>query len=328
MSHFPWMLAATSLIQGALMMLLPHFSPRRYFFGITVAPEFRAGEEARAALRRYRTWVAVAMVVSVVAVIAISAWPATLDQGFVFVETLPVLVGLAAFVRERSAARRYAVQLSAVREATLSTDDDRLPAWTLLALPPFAALAAAFAYLSAHWEDIPARFAVHWGANGQANEWTTRSVRGVYGPLLFGAGMMVLMILIALAHYYGARRGPQRVVILKVFLAMVYLLGVNFIGIGHLPLMRISPLWFLIPTPLFLVAVLWLSFRAAATDPGDPTPDECWHALDIYYNPNDPALFVQKRIGFGFTFNFGNRLSWAILGGLFVGMGGLMFLLR
>jgi uncharacterized membrane protein len=30
------------------------------------------------------------------------------------------------------------------------------------------------------------------------------------------------------------------------------------------------------------------------------------------YNPRDPALFVEKRIGLGLTFNFGNRMSWIV----------------
>jgi uncharacterized membrane protein len=30
----------------------------------------------------------------------------------------------------------------------------------------------------------------------------------------------------------------------------------------------------------------------------------------IYYNPDDPALIVEKRIGIGWTLNLGNRWSW------------------
>jgi tRNA 2-thiocytidine biosynthesis protein TtcA len=30
----------------------------------------------------------------------------------------------------------------------------------------------------------------------------------------------------------------------------------------------------------------------------------------MYYNPADPAVFVERRIGFGYTLNFGNRWNW------------------
>ena len=43
------------------------------------------------------------------------------------------------------------------------------------------------------------------------------------------------------------------------------------------------------------------------------TPDRCWKK-DIYYvNGADPALFVEKRVGIGYTPNFGNPWSWVVL---------------
>ena len=33
----------------------------------------------------------------------------------------------------------------------------------------------------------------------------------------------------------------------------------------------------------------------------------------IYINPQDPALWVDKRFGIGWTLNFGNRWSWGVM---------------
>lgn len=30
----------------------------------------------------------------------------------------------------------------------------------------------------------------------------------------------------------------------------------------------------------------------------------------IYYNPDDPAFLVEKRAGFGWTLNYGNKWAW------------------
>jgi uncharacterized membrane protein len=49
---------------------------------------------------------------------------------------------------------------------------------------------------------------------------------------------------------------------------------------------------------------------------GDRTPDQCWKGGLIYYNPDDPALWVEKRFGVGWTVNCGNPRSWLLLGGL------------
>ena len=42
--------------------------------------------------------------------------------------------------------------------------------------------------------------------------------------------------------------------------------------------------------------------------------DGYWILGMIYFNPKDPALFVEKRFGIGSTVNMGNKLSWVILG--------------
>ncbi len=49
---------------GAVILLLPHFAPRQYFFAVTVPAGFRDSEAARASLRRYYTWACAALAVS------------------------------------------------------------------------------------------------------------------------------------------------------------------------------------------------------------------------------------------------------------------------
>ena len=47
--------------------------------------------------------------------------------------------------------------------------------------------------------------------------------------------------------------------------------------------------------------------------PGDGTPDSCWKLGLFYYNPGDSALFVEKRIGIGYTLNFARPVAWALM---------------
>ncbi len=68
---------------------------------------------------------------------------------------------------------------------------------------------------------------------------------------------------------------------------------------------------------LFLVGIFASvihGMRQLSTSAGDLTPDACWKGGPFYYNPNDPAVLVEKRFGFGYTLNFGNRWSWIVLG--------------
>ena len=54
--------------------------------------------------------------------------------------------------------------------------------------------------------------------------------------------------------------------------------------------------------------------QAEPTNESDNTTDQCWFlAGQIYYNPVDPVLIVEKRFGIGYTINFGNKLAWIIV---------------
>ena len=48
----------------------------------------------------------------------------------------------------------------------------------------------------------------------------------------------------------------------------------------------------------------------------DPQSDSYWKAGMFYYNPNDPAIFVAKRVGIGYTVNFANKMCWLVLAGI------------
>jgi uncharacterized membrane protein len=57
----------------------------------------------------------------------------------------------------------------------------------------------------------------------------------------------------------------------------------------------------------------YASRKDLAAPIGDRTPDECWKFGQLYFNPDDPAIWVEKRAGVGYTLNFGRPASWAIL---------------
>jgi len=54
--------------------------------------------------------------------------------------------------------------------------------------------------------------------------------------------------------------------------------------------------------------------RQPGGGPHGRSPESSWKAGVFYVNPDDPALFVPKRFGIGYTLNFAHPLSWLILG--------------
>ncbi len=204
-------------------------------------------------------------------------------------------------------------------------EDEGLPVWFLWALPPLAAPLAAMAWLCAHWDAIPARFVVHHGRGYRPDGWVTRTPLHVMGPLIFGAGLAVLMLVVALTTYYGTRKTARRAPMIGVFFTVMYLVSFIFTEVGLAPLVEI-PMWpAVVLAPMVAIGLLIYIYRKNAEPAGQPdeTPAECWNWGGIYNNPRDPAIFVAKREGFGYTLNFGNPRAIMFLAGLIGGVAAL-----
>ena len=109
----------------------------------------------------------------------------------------------------------------------------------------------------------------------------------------------------------------------------MYFVAILFTIVSLTPVVQI-PWWLLVVlTVLFLIGTLGWSYRfiSAPGRDAEATPDACWYLGQIYYNPQDPAIFVQKRLGLGYTVNFGKPVSWVLLGVFLLAIGGMVFLL-
>src|SRR5690348_12411516 len=105
----------TLAFSGALMFLLPYLSPRRYFFAITVRPDFPSSESGRSVLRRYHMELVAVVLISVAAV-----WPLAAvlpDLSTIFGMLLPFALGTVAYLIARRRVRRYSVSNPQLREA-------------------------------------------------------------------------------------------------------------------------------------------------------------------------------------------------------------------
>jgi len=318
---------AITLASLHALPLLPR--PDR-LFGVAVPREIRYGSEGRRPLRRYELkllpWTAAAFFGSV--------WlPLSWAVLWIPVASLmPLTVASWIFSRCRIEVRHFALPAPSTRQARLTDADDRLFLSVLTFVISLAILVGTGFYLHVHWDEIPARFPIHWGRNGTPNGWSTRSIAGVYGPLIFGA-IIVLFIrgILALATW-GSRRSARHPAGQIVPIVVTYVIATVFSLVGLLPV-HIAPMRELMAlhgaSVSILAIVVWLSFRRPAetgTEAGEITPEACWHGDQFYYNAHDPALFVEKRIGVGLTLNFGNRLSWIVLALILLISGGLVFL--
>ncbi|HUJ28098.1 MAG TPA: DUF5808 domain-containing protein [Myxococcales bacterium] len=171
---------------------------------------------------------------------------------------------------------------------------------------PFAILGVAALWLHAHYDELPARIPVHWNAAGQANGFVMRTPAGAGSPLILGAVLCLVMVLVKRAMS-GAEPSPLRDATLRVLLAVEYFIALLCCGV--LAAMA-SNGRLLTPVLLGSFALVLALVIFAATSlrglPQEPVRNPAaWRAGIFYYDPADPALFVPKRSGLGYTFNFG-----------------------
>ncbi len=303
-------------IVAAAILATPNTTRRGVLFGFAVPPDFRRSVEGRRSVAEFRVLVVLALIVALGAIFF--APPRFLAPVSVVGPLLILCIGAVGFARERRRVAPVAVEPLHQREADLSNVPDQLPWFVWLAPGAFVILLLAAAFLHVNWNRIPVLFPVHWGIDGQPDRWNHRNFQGVYGPLLFGTELCGWMLIMGLATWFGARRSRFRHVTLAASIGFEYMLALLFTAIAVASFVHV-PIWLFVLGPLVLVVPSVIAVARALAEPSEtvePTPNECWKAGMIYFNPNDAALFVEKRAGLGYTLNFGNRWSWVLALGL------------
>jgi len=215
-----------------------------------------------------------------------------------------------------------------VRLASLkSTTEESRSGWQIGLLSTFLPMAGTASLLVARWQRIPSRIPIHWDLYGGPNGWAERSVGSIFG-LLFASFLMVLVfgfigeLIVRSSPGHDGRTAVIRA-IRSVLLACAWMITILFCATSLLPLApdpsKLIPLVAIAETVfsvgiLGFVAIRWLQMPEAIAAAQDSTDPRFWKAGLVYYNPEDSALWVPKRFGFGYSLNFGRPVSWLVLG--------------
>jgi uncharacterized membrane protein len=309
---------------STLSHFLPQFTRPSVFFGVTVDAAFRTTRAARLILRDYR----------------IALWSSAVAAGaFIWVlhrgSVAFIVYGIGVCAAQVAAHRHaliHATTRSTTIEVDLSAPKERLPGGLLVALLPFVALSGLGVWAVSHIDVLPSRVPVHWGFYGP-NRWLITSPRAIIGLLAMHALICLLLTSSALAVLHWSRRvsasGPsaaaerqfrRRAVLLLLTVEYFTILPPVF-SLLQAPVSAMKA-WSvaLLLTILIFVISLMRAGQGGARLPtavlrpvGDRTADARWIGGLIYFNPTDPALLVERRMGVGWTLNLGNPWSWAPL---------------
>jgi hypothetical protein len=292
------------ILVGGVQAALPAYSGRTIFFSVTVPERFRETADARSILRGFRRlillWTIAAEALALATIYTGVPW-------FLLAAILVVGAGtVGAYARARKQTRQFSVAPSAERTASLAAQSDGLRGSYFILAAAAAPFIAAALFAGSRWDQISDTVALStaFGVSGSVD---------------------VVLLLLALAILHGSRRGsPMRSVNLTVLVAFMLVNSVAPATFIALQWMKPSEqFWgqaFSFGELLFLAGMIVWGLRKGSQlrHSRDTTPDECWKLGQFYYNPQDPALLVEHRIGLGYSPNFARPLSWIAITALFV----------
>ncbi len=237
-------------VVGMVFLWLPNLTRHDIFFAVTVSPEFSHSEEGARIRQSYRAWIGIQIAIALGLVIA--GWRMGLPWLTICVPYWLVITALPGFLRARERVLPHAVVPSTEREAGLNVRNAGALGHPILQAGPFAILLAAGIYLRMRWDEIPSRFAVHYDINNQPNRWAQKGFASVYGALLVGVVMCVLMLVMSALIVHATRQirtsgaageaeSRYRQVQLGIVLGSEYFLAVVISWVSLLPLQPVAP---------------------------------------------------------------------------------------
>jgi uncharacterized membrane protein len=195
-----------------------------------------------------------------------------------------------------------------IRHASLEPGSgERLPG-VLAQVGPFFILLLGALWLYRRFGELPARIPIHWNWQGRADGFVSRTPLGVALPLLLGAAICALMVVVQSGLRRSAPRGAMRAPSVKLVVVGEYFTAVLCCGILAASTSGGRLLWpVLVLAFAGILALLIYTAVLARRVPKEPVRNPAaWRGGIFYVDRNDPALFVPKRSGLGYTFNFGH----------------------
>jgi len=232
------------------------------------------------------------------------------------------------------------------------------PLWFIL---PGALILLNIAAGNAAFENLPIIIPSHWDADGNVDGGVFKSLGVIYAFPIVQSFITLLMFLLYRAIGWSKqqlsvaypRESRERNRIFRyrwganvIFLNTMIVAGLSVMNLFVLQVLKdVLPLVLVMEPLLFLLILLDILFMSVWTGQGgsrirlpaaEPEPgsvsglddDRHWLLGLVYFNPGDPALFVEKRFGIAWGLNYGSIKAYLLIGMLAGSLWGLSRLLE
>jgi len=337
---------------GGIFLVIPRITRKGLLFGAYVGEEVADGDAARDLVRRWSLGCLMVMVVSIVVGLGISLAGAPVAGNITATAILLVAVP-GFYLRQYYAARKLAPSVAGTRaETAVASLEQGQPRGTRLAKLALgiciAAGLATVVHAMVSYEAMPDHVPTHFGLSGEADAWQTKSVATV---LLLPTMNLVLCPFLALLALLTTRAkrsirggsGGRSVQAQEAFragmanllsgtalftCALMTFLSVQTVrvGLSQIQSLGVGVWWITGAMMVFLLGgLIWIITRygqgGALMEEGSAeapltnglADNAHWIWGVFYVDKNDPPILVEKRFGIGYTINFGNWKSVAMM---------------
>jgi uncharacterized membrane protein len=211
--------------------------------------------------------------------------------------------------------------------------------WFLI---PFSLALATLIYFIHVYEQIPEKIPMQYDLNGKVTRYAEKSYRTVLFPPVMQVYLTLLFlwinIIIGKAKQQISAENPEKSIRQNVIFRRRWSLFTILSGTVLVSMLSLSSFSWIHPVSAelvtavslvitigILIAALILSFttgqggsrvKTVSGKNGDMInrdEDQYWKLGQFYFNKNDPAIFVEKRFGIGWTNNWAHPLSWIFI---------------
>jgi uncharacterized membrane protein len=314
----PWTLAV--LLFGVFEYQMPELTRRDVMFSVRV-PRAAIESIGPTVVSRYRRFLTASILLSLTVVLAkprlLSSWSGAVAfaaeyGGFAF-----------ALFRARREVLAHASTATTKREADLSAVDPPLSMIAAIAIP-LLCIGSVAIWTYSNWNALPDPYPIHWTVGLEPDAWVPRTPLHVYGLLGLLTGPTALIAIVCWGLLFWSRRRRPSRADAATTLAIVFMLCAEYAlaAMAMLPLgfsARGTDLAIFIAIAAASICLIITGRGGISDEAGDltrmasdPSPDSAWKLGLFYFNPVDPALFVEKRFGIGWTINLARPWAWVL----------------
>ncbi|MFX3632679.1 MAG: DUF1648 domain-containing protein [Candidatus Pristimantibacillus sp.] len=345
-----------------LCIVSPLMSKRSICFGVAIPEEHMGGELIESIKKSYKSWGVVISIISLLPIVAFQPWRVesrvelAISTVLFSIIVLQIVLYFAFYkkVKRIKGEQGWQIQLANTGRVMIDTSFHKAKKvysnhWFFLHLLVVLLTAVYLIYI---YDEIPNVMATHYDLQGNADGFSNKSVMTVFDLSFMQLFMIGLFIgcnwLTAISKQQVDPKNPERSLANNIKfrrLCSLFMIVLGFIIVVFFSMLKVgsvrevsssftgaSSTLFLavlvIVSTYFIIAMVRLK-RMPFVEETTVLPmdaDQYWKLGMLYYNPADPALFVEKRFGIGYTVNIGRPMSWLVILAPFVIIGIIIFL--